>query len=273
MSIYGESNDEFRPRPAWWRLAIVSAAQFIIAIAITNALTSLIDGVLLINAGVTKALIVHLGTWRSLAPLPGFDAAHAVIAVLLLIAGEIVLDFLPAPRTLAMRHFAIVMAESLAVFGAIRIAIAQPAVAGIVIALAAMLCLARAEMAAVRLFNNVIDMTRPSRRFRLWLSRFALWSAAAVLPLSPSVELATLALVTLLVNLALRPGERWEETTHPELIEAAAALPLVAAMLVAGLLWMSPRVVIVTSRGPSIRDWKPLESNLAKRLRDREARR
>lgn len=273
MSIYGELGDEFRPRPAWWRIALTSAAQFIISIAITNLLLTTGDAILLIQAGIARALIIRLGTWRSLAPLPGFDAEHAVIAVVLLIIAEIVIDFLPMPRTLAMRSFAITLAEALAVFGAIRIAVGQPLIAGIVIAFAAILFLVRTELAAVRLFNNVMDMKRPLRRFLVWLCRFGVWSAAAALPLSPWKELAILCGVTLLVNLATKPGERWEEVSDPELHEAAAALPLIAALIVGLLLWMSPRVVIVTTRGASVRQWKPIESDLAKRLRDRETRR
>lgn len=274
MSVYGEMGDEFRPRPAWWRIAAVSISQFLIAVAITNLLLAVVDAVLLLRNGIEKALVVHIGTWRSAAPLPGYDAEHAVIAVVMLIVAEIVLDFLPMPRSLAMRHFAIAFAESFAVFGSVTLALRQPLPAEVVILAAAALFVWRAELAAVRAFANVMDMKRPLRRIVVWLLRIGIWSAAATLPLSPfRWQAIGLAVITLLVNLGRKPGETYEETREPEMREAAAVLPLVAALLVAALVWLTPRVIVITTHGVSIRPQKSIGLDLPKRLRDRQPRR
>jgi len=272
MSIYGEMSDEFRPRPAWWRIALTSIGQFILAVSLTNLFVGIIDGVLLIESGIAKALIVHSGTWRSIAPLPGFDAEHAVIAVGLLILGVVIVDFLPLPRTLAMKHFAVVVAESLAAFGAVTIAIRQPAIAGVAIALAAAAVVWRAEIAAIRALNNVMDVKRPSRRVLVWLLRVGIFAALAAIPTAPRTELLFLGIVTLIVNLARKPRDEFEETLDPQLHEAAAVMPILAALAVAGLVWLTPRAIIVSPSGVSVRPWKPIVSDLAKRLRDRQTR-
>jgi len=275
MSIYGEFADEFRPRPSWWRIAVVSVAQFLLGVAIANVLLAIADGVILINAGIARALIIHPGTWRtwiSIAP-HGFDAEHALVAVGFLIVGEIVLDFLPMPRTLAMRHFAVVIAQSFAAFGAVTLAIVQPALAGICIALAAAAVVWRAEIAAVRSFNNVIDMKRPRRRALVWLLRVGIIAALAAVPNARIGELLFLGIVTLIASLARKPRDEYEETAEPELHEASAVLPLIAALVVGGILWLAPRVIVISMRGVSVRPWKTIESDLAKRLSDRPARR
>ena len=283
MSIYGELGDEFRPRPAWWRIAVVSLGQFVLATVLTSLLLAIIDGVLLIQSGIARALIIKIAP-----PKPGFDAQHAVTAVCLLIIAEIVLDFLPMPRTLAMRHFAIVLAQALAAFGAGVLAMRQPVVAAIPIALAAAAVIWRAERAATRTFNNVMDATRPGRRALMWLLRIGpvcaigvgqpilpVLSGEAILPVrTGGIACPTfLGVVTLLATLARKPRDEYEETLEPEMREAAAVLPIVCALVVAAVLWLTPRVIVITTRGPSIRPWKPIESDLAKRLRDRQARR
>lgn len=270
MSIYGETIAEFRQRPALWRMALVALSQLVIGATIANLLLAGCDATILIHAGIAKAVILRLTDWM---PLRGFDALHAVIAIGFLIVAEIVLDFLPAPHGLASRHFVIAVAQSLAAFGAGVLALNQPLIPAMVIALAAALMCVRAEVAAIRLLSNVLDMQLPLHRVTLWLLRIGLWSAAALLPLSIRWPLLGFAAVTLFVNLSTKPKDAWQRVDDPQMREATATLPIVAALLVAAAIWMAPRVVIISTHGASIRPWKPIASDLAKRLRDREARR
>jgi hypothetical protein len=300
MSIYGEFDEQWRPRPALWRLAIVSCCHFVLAAWLTVALLSTLDMFLMQQAGVKGVWAVYLPPWstlhtaaaaRLLAPGQAVDmpiAAERVaegyapmVAGGALLLALIVLYIWPVGESLSSRLFAFALAQSLAVFGAASLF--RLSMSGVskpipyrfaAVAVAALLCMA-AEARTNRVLANLFLMDGPLRRAGLWLAR--LFPATLALGLAAwlagdtavAAAAAGLALATLFVNLAHRPPQTHEAVNEPLLREAAAAMPIVLVPLLAAAIWafhLAPphRVVLLEGAQARLVSWEASASALTR---------
>lgn len=276
MTIYGEFDSQFRKKPAIWRMLLISLS----AAVISSLLVSLFTG--LAVAAVGRSHNPDTADWILHAPpVPHTGELFAAATETLhrfpvavggsaLLVGAILIFFWPANPGLATQIFLSVQAMGFLTFGALAPAIAwalpripslreprQFAIeAGIL--LVSIVLLVVAERKTVGMLANLVPMESPARRFGLWFARnlvpFGVIAAAGVLggSLATAIAVGVMLLVTLFENLARRPTPRFQQLRNVEMSEAAAALPLLAALLVAGSLWafggippLAPRAVVL----------------------------
>src|SRR5581483_3052466 len=126
MSVYGEFDDRFRPRPPAARLAVLSLCLFVIAAWAADALVSTADMLVWRMARVQRAWIVYLPPWttlkaeaaRHIAPLAQreYDRLTPIITGALVLLG-VLLFFWPWRQTAGGRLFSIRLAQCVALFG------------------------------------------------------------------------------------------------------------------------------------------------------------
>src|SRR5258706_9150881 len=96
MAVYADFDEQFRPRPALWRLAVVSFSQFAAALLIANPLVSLAEMGLLAHLARPARWVFHATSWSTLPrqaePEPQLTAGVAFGLVLL---GALVLTLWP----------------------------------------------------------------------------------------------------------------------------------------------------------------------------------
>ncbi len=251
MAVYADFNEQFRPRPALWRLAVVSLCQFAISLLIANTLVSLAEMGMLAHEAMPKRWVFHATAISTIPrmsePEPQLTAGTALVLVLL---GALVLTLWPTRNTLARRLFVSVFAQAVAVFGATAFAFRHASLLGLAVALAAAWLCARAELRAIGVLASVVPLDRPLPRLKHWFVRIVPPMAAmACVPLQRNWWLAAgLTVVTLLMNTSKRPT-RFEVVEEPELREAAATLSIVAVAVLAFSVWMWPRKLVVTTKG------------------------
>jgi hypothetical protein len=200
--VYEPSAFESRPRPAAWRLALVTFAQFVVAIAVVTALARF-------ASPVTAALVA-------------LALAHAVA------------HLWPSHPALAARHWAFVLAETLAIVPSIRYVASDDTAVALVVAFLGVVATFALERRALAMLANVYD-PQFLTRIELWLLRvvpacatfaalgFALRAWATFWP---AVVLALTAFTAALPRVKVR----FEQLTRVELREAIA--PLVVLLLV-----------------------------------------
>lgn len=199
--VYDSHAFDSRPRPAAWRLAVVAFAQFFIATSIVTALARF-------AAPVTAALIA-------------------------LVLAQAVAHLWPSHPALAARHWAFVLAETLAIVPCVRYAASDASAVALVVAFLGAASAFAFERRALAMLANVYDV-RLLTRVELWLLRvvpcaiafaglgFALRAWATFWPA------ATLAVIAFVAALA-PVKSRFEQLTRVELREAVA--PLVVLLL------------------------------------------
>ncbi|HEX7150809.1 MAG TPA: hypothetical protein VF618_04915 [Thermoanaerobaculia bacterium] len=238
---------EYRPRPPLWRLALVSASQFILATWLVGVVLGAIDTILVRSyQGVT---LLYATPWDTLHRDGGELAAWAGYAFC---AFALLLLYLwPSGRTLRGRHFHFVMAMSAAVFGAIRFGLRGdlnddlPLLGAL--ALAGFVVLA-AESRALALLGNVYDLTF-GRRLKVWAVRL-LPTGLAFAYFEP-VPVAVLLGGTLLVAL-IGTKVRFEQVVDPEMRSYASVVigaVLVLALSIAAFGLVEPKAVVVEEGG------------------------
>lgn len=262
MTIYGEFDSQFRKKPALWRMLVISLSAAIVS----SILVSLYVGVAIAAAG--RSHNPEGAAWILYAPpvmLPAllFESASATIRLFpvavsggALLIGTLLSFFWPAKSTLATQIVLGVQAVGFLTFGAIapvtasllwridRIrSLREVALEGSIILIALALLIA-AERKTVGMISNLVSVHSPSRRFGLWLVRQAVpfgllgglaFAAGAV---ATAVAAAAMLAVTLLENLARPPASRFQQLRDIEMREAAASLPILAAILLAGSFWL-----------------------------------
>lgn len=251
MAVYADFEEQFRPRPALWRLAIVSFGQFAISMLIAHTLVSLAEMGMLLHEAMPKRWVFHATAVSTVPRLSEPDSPlPAEIAFILVLIGALVLALWPTRNTLARRLFVSVFAQSMAVFGATGFAFRHASLLGLAVALAAAWLCARAELRAIGVLASVVSLDRPLPRLKHWFVRIVpSMAAVACVPLQRNWLLAGgLTAVTLLMNTSKRPA-RFEVVEEPELREAAATLSIAAVAVLALSLWMWPRKLIVTAKG------------------------
>jgi hypothetical protein len=263
MTLYGELKDrfgrEYRPRPAAWRIAVVSLCQLVVSVMLANAVVSAIDMYVFQRSYVKDVWLIYASPWSTLASearprdlgalgieaqLAGrplmLPACAAFLAVALL-----AIYLWPTKQTVATRLFSVHLAEAFAAFGAGAIVLRHfdgeiPGIA--ILAAAAVVCIA-GEWAVNNLLANVVPMRNPAQRAGFWLLRIV----PAMLAIGATSELARyeagalcaagLLAVTLFANVARRPAASYEQVLEPELREAAAAWPFVLIALLMVSVW------------------------------------
>ncbi|MGH9457461.1 MAG: hypothetical protein ACRD2J_07440 [Thermoanaerobaculia bacterium] len=262
MTIYGEFDSQFRKKPAVWRLFVIGLAAALIASVVVSLLVGLAVGmggkatqvretalVLFVPPVVVGSPLLDaaMGTWRI------FPIVTAAMAVILAI---VIIWFWPADPTLAWQIVLNELASALVTFAGLTIAAESilarrsylrsvAEVAGeIAIVVVALVVAVLAERKLVAILSNLVSMESPARRVGMWLARiaipFSLLGALAWFEGSLATALAVGAflVVTLFENLAHRPVPAFVQLRDVQMTEAAATLPLIAAALVAGSVWL-----------------------------------
>ncbi|MEA2463321.1 MAG: hypothetical protein QOJ98_1068 [Acidobacteriota bacterium] len=267
---------EFRPRPTFWRLAVVTACQVLLAAWIVNVAISALEMLVLRDAGL-RAVIVYASPWDTvrerLEPDPadvelvrryaeadrihlhvaGWFAAGAVLLAL------IIMKLWPGGPSLAARMFGYVFGAVLATFGIARLASHEvrmdlpPAailgslslVAGLVVAIVAM-------RRMIVLLGNVY-----SSRFWILVAIFPVCVALAFVSLRATVGAALLAGAALIATF-LPIHEKFEQLTRVELREAV--VPLLVTMALIGVTTM--RALVVREGEIRIERWEEIRNGI-----------
>lgn len=267
---------EFRPRPTFWRLALVTACQVLLSAWIVNAAISTLELLVLRDAGL-RAVIVYASPWDTvrerLAPDPAdvelvrryeeADRIHlhvagwfAAGAVLLALA---IMKLWPGGPSLAARMFGYVFGAVVATFGIARLAShavradLPPAailgslslVAGVVVAVVAM-------RRTIVLLGNVY-----SSRFWILVAIFPVCVALAFVSLRAAVGAALLAGAALIATF-LPIHEKFEQLTRVELREAV--VPLLVTMALLGVTTM--RALVVREGQIRIERWEEIRNGI-----------
>jgi hypothetical protein len=246
MPVYGDFDEQFRPRPSLWRLGVVSFAQFVLALWIANVLVAAAEMGLLWYLAAPRRWVTHATAWSTLPRLSDPpDQVTAGVAFGIVLLAALILTLWPTRNTLARRLFVSVLAQSLAVFGATAFALRHASLLGVAVALAALWLCARAELRAVGVLASVVDLTRPLPRLTHWFVRIVpAMAALSAIPIPRNWWLAAgLTVVTLMMNASRRPT-RYEIVEEPELREAAVTMALIAATILGLSVWMGPRKVV-----------------------------
>ncbi|HET7712507.1 MAG TPA: hypothetical protein VFL80_11305 [Thermoanaerobaculia bacterium] len=270
MTLYGDFDDQYRPRPAWWRFATVGFCQTLFSIWLATALVSVVDSYVFHMADVKDYFALYVPPWQTLkgefggsvllrsagSDLPlryeqEFAKASLPAAAVLAGLGVVVAFFWPTRQTLARRLFVLTLGPALTLFGA-ALLLNRGSVSGVsrssfipyaALGVAALVTIA-AETRAIQLLSNFYAMREPSRRVGYWFLRyvpaFAAVGGSAYFARSyeTCIYSAGFLLVTLFMNLVHTPRDHFEQVEAIELREAAAALLFLAVILAGGAVWL-----------------------------------
>lgn len=254
MTIYGESMEQFRPRPSLAALGFTSLATVLISLVATSLLVSLLQlAVRMTLDGTTVPfLFVPFGS-SPYFPAGTPAAAWGILgsmACCAALAGLCVWLW-PTEQTLASRLFVYLLSMVLVTAGCIAPAltsgtfdaaaaatsIVTPAWTVLVLGIASFL-LFRLQRNLSGLMSNFFSMVTPWRRLVLWSVMIApgFLLAAAISFLSGNrpgaYAFLIAAALTAFECLSHVPPERFETLKEPHLREPAATLPLIAAVLI-----------------------------------------
>lgn len=262
MTIYGESESGFRPRPAAATLLVVSFCALTAGAQLASLFLS-----------VAESGRFHLRgaeSWYLYAPLANDPFLHPFVAgaeergaferiptPLIAAAAAIVVSllvhwFAPVERTAAPR-FVIDSAN----VGFVMFAVIAPAAAAILApaenrlklialgaALAGALVIILIERRLIEMMGSFFVTETPSSRVRRWLLRlpaglFALAGLSVMNHFEGGLVAVGVTLAaTLLENLWRVPKESFAGFVRPEMREAAATMPIIAALLALGSVWL-----------------------------------
>jgi hypothetical protein len=284
MTIYGEFDAQFRKKPALWRMFLLGFSALVFSSVLVSLLVA--GAIALLgkaHAGDAPAAFVLFAPPVVTGSVL-LDAAMGTAAAFPWIAGGaalllaiLMMFFWPSEPTLASQLLGNALGASLITFGAMTLAIESILarrktlagagdVAGELAVLAvAVIVAVVAERRTVAVLSNLVPMDAPARRVRLWLARlgipFAVLAAAGVVSgsLSPGIASALFLLVTFFENLARRPHPLFVQLRDVQMAEAAATLPILAALLIAGSVWafgalpFRPHRALVWKGGTAVR--------------------
>ncbi|HVR44903.1 MAG TPA: hypothetical protein VMS56_15835 [Thermoanaerobaculia bacterium] len=264
MTIYGEFDAQFRKKPAIWRILVIAVSSAAIASVLVSLLVGLAVGIL--GRGHDPEGVAAFGLFAPPVFLasPLFDAAlHTqpsfpwIVGAVALACAVVLLFFWPGNPTLASQILLGTHAAALIAFGAMALCIesilarrvflrevSQVAGEGAVLLLTIVLAVA-GERKIIAVLANLVSMQSPARRIALWLVRLAIpfgilgflgWAEGS---LATAAAAGAFLLVTLVENLTRPPATGLLQLRDVEMREAAATLPIVAILLVAGSIWLS----------------------------------
>lgn len=262
MTIYGEFDSQFRKKPALWRMFLIGFSALVFCSVVVSLLLGSAIGLLgRANEAETAALVLFgppvvtgsilldgaMGTFDSFAWIAG--AAALLVAILTIF-------FWPSEPTLASQLFANALGTALVVFVALTVPLESilaqldylrdpKEVAGeTAVLVAAMVFSIVSERRMISLLSNLVPMDAPARRVRLWLMRIGipvavLGATAFVLgSIAPAIAAVAFLVLTFFENIARRPNARFAQLRDVQMKEAAATLPILAILLVAGSVWL-----------------------------------
>ncbi|MEO8034316.1 MAG: hypothetical protein ABI837_07770 [Acidobacteriota bacterium] len=296
MTIYAEFDDEFRPRPALWRMAVVGVCQLILAVWLVQAAMSAADMAILRKARVEKLWIVDAVPWQTLKgdlakPDRGdvsdfavradreYASWNHIAAGAFVVLALLVLFFVPGSLSLANRLFTITFAQACAVFGGAfglrrclsAVCHGPELILLAAIGLVAAIVVLTGEWKVSAMLAGIFTMS-PGRRIAIWAARM-LPGCAALAAISwyahNQVELGcavTLAALTLVANLIRKPASSGERVDGVELVEASAALPAIVAILLAAAFWafgIGARAVLVSEGRARRVAWSEVRAQLS----------
>ncbi|HEY5611141.1 MAG TPA: hypothetical protein VIL97_08030 [Thermoanaerobaculia bacterium] len=279
MTIYGEEDLQFRPRPSRAALVATTLSQALVSAQLTALVLTAVVA-LLANLRKWSPEWVFFAPFADEPILPAFTPSDDALslaslagAVAALFLGVIIANFWPTDQKLSIRLFVYTFATSLIVYGTVPIAFApsrfklfaavptlvSAAFTGIVAAWLVM----RIEKRIIEMMGGFFTTTTPAKRLGLWAIRipmpFALIGALAWLNGDrPRAYAAGVAIVaTLLENLSRVPASTFERVSEPHLREAAATFPIIALILLGGSIWLfgldaakvPGRAVVASSKG------------------------
>ena len=282
MTIYGEFDSQFRKKPALWRMFLLGFSALVASSVVVSLLVAAAVAFLGKASAIGDAAFVFFappivtGSVLLDAAMGTSEWFPWVAGAVALLAALLMMFFWPSEPTLASQLVGNALGSALVVFGAMTLSIesilarraylAGPAdIAGeiAVLVVAAVVALA-GERKTIALLSNLVAMDAPSRRVRLWLMRLgiplAVLAALALAAgsLSPAIASGLFLVITFFENLSRRPTTRFVQLRDVQMKEAAATLPLVAALLVAGSVWafgvapFRPHRAVVWKGGSSI---------------------
>jgi len=251
--MYADFDRRFRPRPQRWRIALVSFCCLILGATITNAIVSLGDIAILRAAPkMPDTWVIYATPWLTLRPvLPHIVKAYDFTTELLIWNGGLLLLALvavylwPARQSIASRLWSVTFGQTLAAFGGAVFVFRGggdpvPPMFYAAPVIAAVICMA-GEWSTNTLLSGYYDLESPLKRIAMWALRL-LPGLAAIAAASYGIHYdfgvyaaGALAGVTLLANLMKRPGRSLETMKEIEMREAAAALPFITAIVLAGV--------------------------------------
>lgn len=251
MTIYGESDTRFRPRPSKTALAAVSSSLFLIFLLITAYCAAAGDLIvadrhgletIALDATLLSAPRLHSGTAAT-------AIERAAIPATLIVFGAIALFFVPTSQNLEARLAVHLFALACATTALRILTIGRESMLMLAAGGFAVLLAYAAEKSASSVLAQLYDLEHPMRRLTLLLIRLAI--AFAVLGgisvmndnFAALVSVAIVAVVAFLAALASKPAQRWEELRDPQMRESAAVLPLLTVAAIAAHIWffgMSP---------------------------------
>lgn len=262
MTIYGEFDSQFRKKPALWRMFLLGFSALVLASVVVSLLVATAVAFLgkAHAIGDAAAFVffappVVTGSILLDAAMGTSDSFPWIAGGVALLGALLMMFFWPSEPTLAAQLVSNALGSALVVFGAMTLSIesivARSAylsdladVGGEIAVLVAAVVVALAgERKTIALLSNLVAMDAPSRRVRLWLMRlgiplavlasYAFVSGSA----SPAIAAALFLVITFFENLSRRPTARFVQLRDVQMKEAAATLPLLAALLIAGSVW------------------------------------
>jgi hypothetical protein len=254
--MYADFDYRYRPRPLRWRIALVSFCHFILGVTITNGLVSLGDiAVLRAAPKMPDAWVVYITPWLTLKQvLPHIVKAYDFTTELMIWTGgflvlAIIAVYLwPARQSIASRLWSVTFGQTLAAFGGAIFVFRGtpndpiPPLFYAAPVIAALICMA-GEWSTNTLLGAYYDLESPLQRMGMWAIR-VLPALAAIAVVSYGIQYlfgviaaGALAIVTLLANLMKKPGRSLETMRQIEMREAAAAMPLITVLVLAGVVF------------------------------------
>jgi hypothetical protein len=267
---------EFRPRPTFWRLALVTACQVLLAAWLVNLAVSTLELLVLRDAGL-RTVIVYASPWDTvrerLEPDPadaelvrrygeadrihlhvaGWFAAGAVLLALVL------MKLWPGGPSLAARMFGYVFGAVLATFGIARLAshevrtdLPPAAILGSLSLVAGLAVAVVAMRRMIVLLGNVY-----ASRFWILVAIFPVCVALAFVSLRAAVGAALLAGAALIAT-CLPIHAKFEQLTRVELREAV--VPLLVTLALIGVTTM--RALVVREGHIRIERWEEIRNGI-----------
>jgi hypothetical protein len=270
---------ESSPRPTFWRLALVTAGQVLLAAWIVNAAVSTLELLVLRDAGL-QAVIVYASPWDTVRERLEPDPADVELVrryaeadrIQLHVAGWFapgvlllalaIMKLWPAGPSLAARMFGYVFGAVLTTFGIARLASHGVRTDLPPAAILGSLSLVAGLAVAIVGMRRTISLLGNVYRSRFWIlvAVFPVCVALAFVSLRAAVGAALLAGAALIATL-LPVHAKFEQLTRVELREAVVPLLVVTALL--GAVTMRALVVregrITVERWEEIRNGIPLD--------------
>lgn len=288
MTIYGEWNDQFRPRPKKSALALFSTAALLIALALSWTLYSVVQVASAESHTAERdfplfAPLAQQSTVFRSAPHAG-DGRDLIAPTAAVVFAVLLLTVVPTSSKASHRLgiHAAAMASMLYTWS--RAFELSPAtwlegdlsISGLwrpVALVAGYALFDFAERRRNQLLGNFEKTDTP-------LQRLALWAVCTALPLTVIAIVSLLAgygallfsalvalAVTCFVNVARRPSQRFEELTEVEMREASFAAPILAVVISAVYIWafgfplfgQRTRAVLLGDKRPRFASLKEVE--------------